>query len=126
LVWISVLTSFIIYDSDTAYTAINDSLGLFVIVQLPSMGSRIYIHQLQVNYNELYNHENYMKFTFHKDDVIPLKFIMNVWINIYLVQLTTVMLNWITLVQLINEKILGFNSYKFIVFCYATFNMILC
>lgn len=71
-----MLSAFFVFESDGALNALNDSISILIIFSIPIMGSKVFIHHFQSDYNEIYNRDDYLIFDYDSIDFKALVFFL--------------------------------------------------
>jgi len=100
-----LISCMFIYEAKTSYDAINDAVGILVIVNIQYMGSKVFVYHFIDDYNFIFNHETFLRFELDPDELkssIPLtKF----WFYFHIILMTTVQFLWNKIILMATSNI---------------------
>ena len=82
------MTYLILIYSNSIYEALNDSMSILILSNLPQMASKTFIMELSGYYNSIYNSDNYLQVSMPSEEYKPLHvFGQFITLNMIIVQL---------------------------------------
>lgn len=67
------MSNMFILFSPTIYDAVNNSLGILILQSMYQMGCKIFLANLSLDYHEIYNDADFLKFTTKRENYEPIQ-----------------------------------------------------